>query len=870
MRRAQLAVADDLRAIAVELKTDKTTYTEGEELDITVQAAEEIEALRCWIAAGAPGLPRSSGAEITRDFSSAAQSNAESGRLDLQNPSGKNSSSASPTPMKLGTVATTALLTTAAAAAAADSSADPTGTAAEVLKIFKARCVECHGKAAPDPDEFAFIDDLTQLRTSEYVNLTNPQASKIYVKVQTGDMPRRTQADKDAKKKKADPLTEEQVATILSWIIKGAPAGAGEAVPVIAKKDKQTEPAPTPSANTTTPPTPPKTARKLVTPPEEITAALTDLQAVPREEQADTRYVSLASAHNNTKLGDAQIENLRHGVRKLLNSLSTAPRVATFAEVGPEKVLFRVRLRDIGWDAALWDEVASHFPQAIDTGVSAALGGACNATVPVLRADWLAANATRPTLYHKILGLPPLQQDLEKEFGIDLVANLKAGEAVRSGLVKSGISLANRMVERHEMRARAGYYWVSYDFRSSGGRTNILEFPLGPEKAQLADGQHAFQHAGGEFVFSLANGFHGYYVADVQGHRLEGAAPTDIVGDRNGVTGRVEISNGLSCIICHDKGIKPIDAPDAVRPLASKFSAEEQRLVERLHPEHEKFDASLKADTERFAVALKAADAEPVSGQPESVGALAALFDREVSIEVAAAEVGLSVEELVRKLDGQNQLFDLRVSLKDGGTLLREHFLDYFPDLVERLDLGKVRRGAQPIASVPLRGRTAALRHIPVELKTDKSTYTEGDELVVTVQAAEAGHLRLLYQNAAGEILTLFPNRFITDDRIEGGRLVRVMPAPNPKKPGDEATIMIAGPNFGTEYLAAIVTNEPFTDEAAPKEQLKGAQFAKSDARSIEGAITKDARVISRPAREGDSGGARAGFARVTLKTLKK
>jgi hypothetical protein len=103
-----------------------------------------------------------------------------------------------------------------------------------------------------------------------------------------------------------------------------------------------------------------------------------------------------------------------------------------------------------------------------------------------------------------------------------------------------------------------------------------------------------------------------------------------------------------------------------------------------------------------------------------------------------------------------------------------------------------------------------------------------------------------------------------------GGRRVTIVPAANPKRAGDEVAIQIAGPNFGTEYLAAIVTDKPFTDEAALREELKGAQFAKSAARNIEGAITKNARVISRPAREGESGEARAGFARVTLTTIRK
>ena len=470
---------------------------------------------------------------------------------------------------------------------ATQAAGEPAGLAGEILKIFRARCVECHGKAAKDADEFTFIDDLTQLRTSKYINLSNPQASKLYSFIQTAEMPRRTKADKEAGKKKADPLTAEQVATVLSWLNAGAPDGT--TAPAVVASVSTTTASPQSATATFSTPAPAKATRKLVTPQEELTAALADLQTVPREEQSDTRYASLASAHNNVRVTAEQLENLRHGVRKLLNSLSTGPRTALFEEVGPEKVLFRVRLRDIGWDAVLWDNVAAHFPQAIDTGVSVALGSACHATVPILRADWLAAVATRPPLYHDILRLPKQQQDLEKDFGIDLVANLQAGEAVRSGLVKSGISLANRVVERHEMRSRGGYYWASYDFRSSGGRGNILDYPLGPEKARLAGGQHAFKHAGGEFVFSLPNGFHGYYVADVQGNRLDGAAPTDIVGDRTGVTGRVEISNGQSCIVCHDRGIKPIEAPDAIRGIASRFSADEQHLIERLHPTQEKF-----------------------------------------------------------------------------------------------------------------------------------------------------------------------------------------------------------------------------------------------------------------------------------------
>ena len=162
------------------------------------------------------------------------------------------------------------------------------------------------------------------------------------------------------------------------------------------------------------------------------------------------------------------------------------------------------------------------------------------------------------------------------------------------------------------------------------------------------------------------------------------------------------------------------------------------------------------------------------------------------------------------------------------------------------------------------------LRAVAVEVKTDKTAYTEGEEIAVTVEAAESGHLRLLYQNAAGEIYTLFPNQFISDDRITGGRSVKVMPAANPKKPGDEVAIQISGPNFGTEFLCAIVSSQPFSNEAALRDQCKEAIFPKSTVPTLVAAITKDAKVISRPSRRDTADTAAAGFAKVTLTTRPK
>jgi hypothetical protein len=158
------------------------------------------------------------------------------------------------------------------------------------------------------------------------------------------------------------------------------------------------------------------------------------------------------------------------------------------------------------------------------------------------------------------------------------------------------------------------------------------------------------------------------------------------------------------------------------------------------------------------------------------------------------------------------------------------------------------------------------LEPIQVELMTDKASYRAGEEPVVTVTSSVAGHLRLFYQNAAGEVVILFPNQYATDDRIEGGKGLQVMPRPNPKIPGDEVAIAVREP-FGTEVLGALVSAEPFPDEATLLRELQHDAFASGQAPDVDGAIAKGVEVISHRAADVPT---RTGTARVQLTTHEK
>lgn len=699
--------------------------------------------------------------------------------------------------------------------------------ASQVFVLLKSRCGECHGDDAEAPDEFGFIDNFAELRKSSYIDLKTPESSLLFTLVRNAEMPRKTKADRAAKRQAAA-FTDAENTLLLSWIKAGAPdPGGGAAARVVAVTAA------------------PEPARAVVSLAAELRAVFEDLQSLPPEVAADTRYVSVGFAHNNsTEVTSKQLDVMRQGVRKVLNSLSTNPIIAKFEEVGPQRVLYRVRLRDLGWDRALWDRITSFYPFAVETSLSSTF----DIRTPVVRADWLAATATRAPLYNDLLRLPKKQQELESRLGVAVFDNLAKGEALRSGFTKSGVSRHNRLAERHDLGAYAGYYWLSYDFKQSGGRASLHTNPLGPDAAHLLGGARAFEHAGGEIVFSLPNGLNGYYVSDVTGKRLDGGVPTEIVSDRTNTTGRAEVSNAMACMICHDQGIKQLPR-DEIRSLSKTYGAEEQRLVEALYQPQPQIDAAVQADTQRFLTALKAAGVT-ADGGSEPVAALFKYYDRELSMAHAAAEVGLEVEDFHTRLGPQPRLFDVK-TLLEGDGMSREHFLDKFAEIITRLDLGTARGLARELAEIATRDESGLRgRPIAVKLSADKTSYRAGEVPVIRVQSSAPAHLRLLYQDASGAVTTLFPNALMPDDRIPGGGdAFQLMPARSQTQSGQEVAIQITGPPFGTEQLVAIVSEQPFTDGADYMRNLgKGVTFLEAESKDIESVITKAARLIARPA----------------------
>ena len=408
------------------------------------------------------------------------------------------------------------------------------------------------------------------------------------------------------------------------------------------------------------------------------------------------RYLTLVNLHNNPTIADDTIRSHRAAVSKLLNSLSWQAEIAVprLIDTG-SGVILNFDLRTYGWESTDWDLVERAYPYGVLHNEDEALfevekeiSKLAATRLPVVRGDWFVATASRPPLYDRLLKLPATLTELEvHKLGVHLEANFNDGTLRRGGLITSGVSRHNRLVERHP--TPFGAYCRSYDFKSSAGRGNLLLFPLGPRFVGNAFDDQAFEQAGGEVIFNLPNGLQGYMLADAKDKRLDAPAPVGIVSDKSEASGTPEIVNGLSCLACHSSGMKPFR--DEIRAHPAVFD-QAKRKVDQLYALPDEMDKLLARDEERFLRALDASIGdflrsgdlaksdvrELVRRINEPIGEVARLYVKDLTPEAVAGELGLpNVEALKGAIQGNPKLKELGLGpLLDAHALKRELWED--------------------------------------------------------------------------------------------------------------------------------------------------------------------------------------------------
>ncbi|MDW8266024.1 MAG: c-type cytochrome domain-containing protein [Gemmataceae bacterium] len=542
---------------------------------------------------------------------------------------------------------------------------EPSALARKAQAILKTHCYRCHGQDGAVEGGVNYVLDLPRLVARRKVVPGKSAESPLYARVAAGEMP---PPDEEPRPSEAD------IALLKKWIDAGAP--------------------------------PPQAApnRKPISEADVLAAILADVEGMDRRSRRFMRYFSLAHLYN-AGLGDDELQTYRLALAKLLNSLSWHPRITLPKPIDPAQTVLRIDLRDFLWDANLWNRILADYPYGIlrDTTVARAVAVATASKMPWVRADWFIATACRPPLYHDLLQLPVNLAELERQLRVDPAVNIQQERVARAGFTGSGVARNNRMIERHD--ALHGAYWRTYDFEAVRenllerdtllpDRRNLFAYPLGPGALE-----NNFQHVGGEVIFNLPNGLHGYMIVNANNTRLD-KAPTAIVSDPKRPDRAVE--NGISCMSCHYRGINP--KTDQIRDYVQKnpkaFSPSDVELIKALYVPADRMKALMEEDAERFRQAVEKTGNRITPYEPVSTMTLR--YEADVDLPTAAAEIGIPPQEFLQRLGSTDQLVrNLGAWKVPGGVVHRPVWVQAFADVVRDLRLGVAFQPAFIAQSLP-------------------------------------------------------------------------------------------------------------------------------------------------------------------------
>ena len=497
--------------------------------------------------------------------------------------------------------------------------------AQQAFAIFEQHCLDCHG-------EFGSYSDVLTIKYKDLIENRSvipgqPGASEFYLRL-LDDTDNGSQMPLGQ-----EPLDSEAIATIRRWIEVGAPDW--EAIP--------------------------KPKRSFITTEVMLKTIHTHVTSLTAFDRSFARYFTLTHLYN-AGASDDNLRAYRNALSKLVNSLSWGSEVIKPKPIDREETIFYIDLRHYEWDikSDKWYKIEQAYPYGVQLK-SPTYTTLCQETdceLPFIRADWFIATASLPPLYHEILDLPKTDRELETQLEVNVSENLKNAPGVRvwrAGFNESGVSINNRIVERH--KSRYGAYWKSYDFAGNVGTQNIFTHPLD------------FTHDGGEIIFNLPNGLQAYYLSTAKGERLD-EAPINIVsnaGARDPV-----VRNGLSCMGCHTEGMKTFE--DQVRSVIEQNPNPpyDKAQALRLYAKKSKMDSLVREDIARYRRAIEATGG--IFGGSEPIQQLVKQFEGPLDATQAAAELGLDTFGFLQKIRENKGLQNagLLVLAVEKGTVKRD------------------------------------------------------------------------------------------------------------------------------------------------------------------------------------------------------
>lgn len=359
--------------------------------------------------------------------------------------------------------------------------------------------------------------------------------------------------------------------------------------------------------------------------------AHSDLATQDTDVQRYARYVSLANRWNAGACAP-ELEVARTAIGKALNSASVTTSMALPVAIDPDRLLYRVDLRDYAWQRQLvvqgqlypdaWEAMLADNPYALPfEGPEAdVLTAATGTLVPLIRSDVVVEAITRGELYMALIDLPQEVDTLFARLGVDVAGGSTAG-AQRAGTTKSRISRGDRIIER-QPASSGGAVWLAMDFSGDN--------PLGDIFTQPIDIAYDL----GAVLFSLPNGLPAFALFESDGRFVE---DSNLLLDTN--QNNFRATTAVSCMSCHTDTIIPV--VDEVRNYAQTdpyaYDFEEQAAVERLYPPPERWLELMSADNALYRQVIERLGVQRDAADP--VSSTAYLFERDLSVADMAGDL---------------------------------------------------------------------------------------------------------------------------------------------------------------------------------------------------------------------------------------
>ena len=552
--------------------------------------------------------------------------------------------------------------------------------AKSVFLIFENNCKSCHGKGqTAGANVMTDIMDRDALLRDGMINLADPDASKIIKAIYRPN--RQMPLNKP-------PLPQPEKDSILAWIKAEAPDPNGPATvndPILSHY-------------------------------QEVECIRHDqaVQAKAHGQHAVQYQRYLTFGHLKGK----EFDTARAGAIKAVNLLNrgSAPRAPDFVDKLGKILRVDLRYYEPTLTTKAWEKyVINGYPYAylsdddhVFNNYVYDVNKIAYSERAFVRGDFFIGRFADPDAYYAIMQIPSKLAEFEfNQLGIDIEKELVNGYAKRIGVSKSGVTNYPRLIDHFELDIYANgsftkaQHWITRDFSSDKGTSNVYAFPFGPRVLNKYSGwiqdqlfaAKVFENQASEGITATLSGFDMYSIWSGDGKRLNKADP-HVAIDKSGLFDDNSVQVPVSCVMCHAGGVNPTDddtVPSHIRG-SPAFSVEELEFAELLFFDyagrHKAFDQhanSFKAAM--HAIGLKDPDYLTIGGEPTSKAFRR--FTGSLTCKDLAWELGISVPKLETNLKHSPDLAR-QLGLGDcaTGSLSRENYVHLFGKVLKEFDMG--------------------------------------------------------------------------------------------------------------------------------------------------------------------------------------